>query len=147
MAVIAGQAGGPEQQDLAVECPGCECFQYLAGLDRAGRQTEDDEIRPLGVKHRAQLRSVPAFARDETKFFQGLHEKGSNVILAIGDAGARPDFSPAERNDARGRFGVLMSHECPPCIDGRRMLRSSLAQNVAFHMRRPQLRIKLNRDN
>ena len=43
---------GPEQQDLAVECPGCECFQYFAGLDRAGRQTEDDEIGPLGIEHR-----------------------------------------------------------------------------------------------
>ena len=68
-----GRASGrTEQQDLAVECPGRERFQYFAGLERAGRQTEDDEIGPLGVEHRAQLRSMPAFASDETKFFQGL---------------------------------------------------------------------------
>jgi hypothetical protein len=109
-----GAIGRTKQQDLAVECSGCECFQHFADLDPACGQPKGDEIGPLCIERRAQLRDIPAFASDKPKFFEGFYEEGSNVLLAIGDANARPDLSPAKRDDVGRVFLALMTHECLP---------------------------------
>jgi hypothetical protein len=113
-----GASGRTEKQDLAVECPGCECLQHLGGRDPACRQPEDDEVGPLCIEHHAQLRDVPALASDKPKFFQGFYEKSSNVLLAIGDTDAWPDLSPAKRDSVGHSLVALIILECVPRIDG-----------------------------
>jgi hypothetical protein len=62
----------------------------------------------MGLEHRVEITGLHAFAGDEAELFQGLSEKRSNVLLAIGDADARRDSSPAEFRNAEfrnlGRF-------------------------------------------
>jgi hypothetical protein len=57
---------------------------------------------------------VPALARQKAEFFQSLYEKRPNVILAIGDAHTRLDFSPAKRRNVDPFFSALIFHERLP---------------------------------
>jgi hypothetical protein len=67
----------------------------------------------MRIQRRAQLGDILALASDKPEFLEGFYEEGSNVLLRIGDANARPDFSPAERNNVGCSFECLISHEYP----------------------------------
>jgi hypothetical protein len=43
-----------------------------------------------------ELAELRALASDKPKFFESIAKEGSNVLLAINDADARPDLSPTE---------------------------------------------------
>jgi hypothetical protein len=81
----------------------------------------------LCIERRAQLADLRALAGNEAEFFQSLSEELSNVRLAVGDANARRDFSPAERSQLDRFFGLLISHR-PPCID----------ENLTFFLNDPE---------
>jgi hypothetical protein len=51
----------------------------------------------LRIEHRTQLARLHALASDKTEFFQSFRKECPNMLLAVGDADARRDFSLAER--------------------------------------------------
>jgi hypothetical protein len=110
---LPGKRGG-QAAGLAFKGPGREYLQHLASLDPAGRQPKDYEVGPPCIEHRAQLRNVPALARDKAKFFQSFHEESSNMISAIGHADARPNLSPAKRSNVDPFFSAQIIHERLP---------------------------------
>jgi hypothetical protein len=87
------------------ECSCCEHLQHRGNFNSACRQRHDNEVGQLCIKQRAQLAGLRALAGDEAEFFQSLSEELSNVLLAVGDANARFDFSPAERSRLDRLFG------------------------------------------
>jgi len=50
----------------------------------------------LSIGHRTQFADPRALAGGEAEFFQSCFEELSNVPLAVDDANARHDFSPAD---------------------------------------------------
>jgi hypothetical protein len=64
----------------------------------------------LCIEHRTQLARLHALASDKPEFFQSLCKERSNMLLAVGDADARRDFSPAERGKLGCFFDSLTIH-------------------------------------
>jgi hypothetical protein len=64
----------------------------------------------LFIEHRTQFADLRALAGDEAEFLQSLSEELPNVLLAVGDASARRDFSPAKRSELDRFFGALIFH-------------------------------------
>jgi hypothetical protein len=62
---------------------------------RHARQSRDNEVGRLSIEHRTQFADPRALAGGEAEFFQSRFEELSNVPLAVDDANARHDFSPA----------------------------------------------------
>jgi hypothetical protein len=62
---------------------------------RHARQPRDNEVGRLSIEHRTQFADPRALAGGEAEFFQSRFEELSNVPLAVDDANARHDFSPA----------------------------------------------------
>jgi hypothetical protein len=59
-------------QHPAVEIPGCERPQHLAGANPAGGQSEDNKIGWSRVERCAELAGLEALIDGETKLAQGL---------------------------------------------------------------------------
>ncbi len=67
----------------------------------------------MSVEHRVQIADLRALAGDEAELFQGFFEEYSNVLLAVGDAGARRDSSTTECGEPGGLVDSLMVHDAP----------------------------------
>ncbi|MGE0034480.1 MAG: hypothetical protein AB7S93_02480 [Xanthobacteraceae bacterium] len=89
---------GTKQQNLAGKRPGNECLQHLGGLKSCRRQIKDNEIGRPRLDRLVQLFNLLAFAGDESEALQRLREKCSDVLLVSGDADAKSDISPPERD-------------------------------------------------
>ena len=83
-------------EHLAGESLAHQDLEESSRLDAVGGNAEQDQVGQFGGEHVLQLVGAGAFAGDEAEVFQHLAEKGPQVALAVGHAGARRHLSPSE---------------------------------------------------
>ena len=81
------QLAGADDEHLAAEVSAHEVLEHFPGLDSIDRQSENDEIRKLGLEYHPQFIGLGAFAGYEAEIFKHLGEKRPKVFLAVRNAG------------------------------------------------------------